>query len=215
MEVNKEIKIFIVDDHKMFLDGITVILNNISGLIILGVAENGKEALKLIPNLKPDILITDIDMPIIDGIELTNQLRLSYPNLKILAVSSHNNSTTISKAIKAGINGYILKNTGKVELLKAINTIFNGENYFTKEVKQLINDSIFNNKEAKKNKVKLSDREKEVLYLIAHEKSTKEIAEKLYVSINTVETHRKNLMRKVGTKNMVGLVKYAIQQGLI
>lgn len=213
--VNKNIKLFVVDDHKMFLEGITSILNNIENIAVIGTAKNGEEALKLIPNLKPDIVITDIDMPIFDGIELAKRVKKTYPDIRIIAVSSHHNSNIISTSIKSGIHGYILKNTGKSELLKALNTVYNGGNYFSEEVKQIINDSIYNIKETTVNAVSLSEREKEVLHLIAQEKNTKEIAKLLFISINTVETHRKNLMRKIGTKNVVGLVKYAIQQDII
>jgi DNA-binding NarL/FixJ family response regulator len=211
----KKINIFIVDDHNMFLEGITAILSYVENIAIIGTAHNGEEALKLIPNAIPDVLITDIDMPIIDGIELTKQIKLKYPNIKIIVVSSHYNSSIISNALKAGINGYILKNTGKKELCIAIEIVYKGDNYFNNEIKQIISNSIFNNNETKNNAIHLSDREKEILILISNEKSSQEIAEILNLSINTIETHRKNLMRKICTKNMIGLVKYAIQQGLI
>lgn len=212
---NNQVKLFIVDDHKMFLEGITSILNTFENIIVLGTAKNGEEALKLLPNFIPDVLITDIDMPQIDGIELTEQVKSLYSDIKIIAVSSHYKSTVISKAIQAGIDGYILKNTGKLELYKAIESVNNEEKYFTNEVKEIINNSIFNAKETKENTVNLSDREKEVLIHISDEKSSQEIAEILSLSIYTIETHRKNLMRKIGTKNVVGLVKYAIQQGIV
>ncbi|ULC58176.1 response regulator transcription factor [Flaviramulus sp. BrNp1-15] len=212
---NNQVKLFIVDDHKMFLEGITSILNTFENIIVLGTAKNGEEALKLLPNFMPDVLITDIDMPQIDGIELTQKVKSLHPNVRIIAVSSHYKSSVISKAIQAGIDGYILKNTGKLELYKAIESVYNKEKYFTNEVKEIINNSIFNVKKTKENKVNLSDREKEVLIHISNEKSSQEIAEILSLSVYTIETHRKNLMRKIGTKNVVGLVKYAIQQGIV
>lgn len=209
-----KIKLLIVDDHKMLLDGIKSILEDVPFIEIIAVAKDGTEALGLLKTITPDIMITDIDMPNIDGIELTKRVKVAFSIIKIIALTSHYKSAVIASTIKAGVNGYLLKNTDKIEFVEAIETVYNGENYFSKDVKKIISDSIFNAKEAKENNVKLRDREKEVLRLISKEKSTKEIAELLFISVNTVETHRKNLMRKIGTKNMVGLVKYAIQQDI-
>lgn len=209
-----KIKLLIVDDHKMLLDGIKSILEDVPFIEIIAVAKDGKEALGLLKTITPDIMITDIDMPNINGIELTKRVKIAFSSIKIIALTSHYKSAVIASTIKAGVNGYLLKNTDKIEFVEAIETVYNGENYFSKDVKKIISDSIFNAKEAKENNVNLRDREKEVLRLISKEKSTKEIAELLFISVNTVETHRKNLMRKIGTKNMVGLVKYAIQQDI-
>ncbi|KGL64208.1 two component system response regulator, LuxR family [Polaribacter sp. Hel1_85] len=197
------------------MEGIQSILIDTQFIDVIATAKDGKEALKLLNNFLPDIIITDIDMPNLDGIELTKLVKKQSDNIKIIAVSSHSEGEVISKAIKAGINGYILKNTGKTELLKAIKQVYKGENYYTEEVKKNLNDSLFNPTKAKNQIVKISSREKEVLKLISEEMNTQEIAEELFISPNTVEVHRKNLMRKIGTKNMVGLVKYAIQQGII
>lgn len=209
-----KIKLFIVDDHKMFLEGIQSILEDVDFIEIIATAKNGEEALKLLKSIIPDIILTDIDMPSIDGIELTKKAKLIKSDIKTIVLSSHYKSSVISSALKAGTNGYILKNTGKLELLKAIKTVYNGENYFSDEVKNIMTESLFNAKKTKENNVKLSDREKEILLLIVQEKNTKEIAELLFISVNTIDTHRKNLMRKIGAKNMVGLVKYAIQQDI-
>ncbi|NVK51368.1 MAG: response regulator transcription factor [Flavobacteriaceae bacterium] len=213
--MEKKIKLFIVDDHKMFLEGIQSILNDVSYIEVIATAKNGADALKLLNNFTPDVLITDINMPELNGIELIEIIKKQHSKTNVIAVSSHAESEVISEAIKAGVNGYILKNTGKSELLKAIKKVYEDENYFTEEVKTIMNDSLFNLAKAEKQLVKLSSREKEVLRLISQEKNTQEIADELFIAFNTVEVHRKNLMRKIGTKNMVGLVKYAIQQGII
>ena len=213
--MEKKIKLFIIDDHKMFLEGIQSILNEAPFIEVIATAKNGKEALKILNNFKLDVLITDINMPELNGIELTEIIKKQYAKTKVIAVSSHAESKIISKAIKAGVNGYILKNTGKTELLKAIAQVYKGKNYYSEEVKEIMDDSLFNPKKVEKQLVKLSNREQEILKLISEEKKTQEIATELFISPNTVEVHRKNLMRKIGTKNMVGLVKYAIQQGII
>lgn len=210
-----QIELVIVDDHLMFLDGIQSILSTYEHIVISGIAKNGKEAIKLIKQQRPSIVITDIEMPEINGIELTKHVKKVNENIGVIVVSSHSNSKMISDAIKAGASSYIFKNTGKKELIETIERVYAGESYFPDEVKQTLNNSLFNPKKAKQEAVKLSKREAEVLTLISKEKSTQEISEALFISVNTVETHRKNLMRKIGTKNMVGLVKYAIQQGIV
>ena len=211
----KKIELLLVDDHRMFIEGMTTLLNEVDNMNVIGTAKNGEEALKILSNINPHIVITDIDMPLINGIQLTHQIKLRFPNIKIIAVSSHQSSTTIADALHAGINGYILKNTGKHELCKAINTIYEGGTYFNEEIKTIINNSLFNPIDVKTNEVHLSDREKEILILIYHENNSQEIANILHLAVNTIETHRKNLMRKIGTKNMIGLVKYAVQHRLI
>lgn len=213
--MKEKIKLCIVDDHKMFLEGIQSIFFDVDFIDVIATAKDGKEALKLLNNFSPDVIITDIDMPKLNGIEFSKLVKENFEDIKIIAVSSHAEAKVISRAIKAGVNGYILKNTGKLELIKAIKQVYQGENYYTEEVKKNLNDSLFNPKKAEKQIVKISSREKEVLKLISEEMNTQEIAEELFISPNTVEVHRKNLMRKIGTKNMVGLVKYAIKQGII
>lgn len=214
MEESK-IKVLLVDDHAMFLDGVQSILKELNIVAIAGIAKKGSDALKLIGINQPDIVITDIEMPEMTGINLTKKIKKLDKEIKVIVVSSHANSKTITDAINAGANSYIFKNTGKKELFKTIELVFKGENYFPLEVKETLSNSLFDPKKKKEEAVKLSKRETEVLTLISKEKSTQEISEALFISINTVETHRKNLMRKIGTKNMVGLVKYAIQQGIV
>ena len=206
--------IFLVDDHQMFLDGIFSILNESKDYNIVGTAKDGEQVLKILHNFNVDIVITDIEMPKIDGLELTKIIKERHPNIKVLITSSHAESEKIRSAITNKADGYLMKNTGKVELLKALKKIGKGETYFANEIKTILNTSIQASKKEEK-KANLSPREKQVLCLIAQEKSTHEITELLFISKNTVETHRKNMMRKIGAKNMVGLVKYAIKEKLI
>ncbi|GAA4279231.1 response regulator transcription factor [Aquimarina mytili] len=213
--MEREIKLFLADDHKMFLQGIFSILDEIPHFTIVGIANDGKEALTKLKSLTIDVLITDIEMPEMDGLELTKEIKKVNPDIKVIITSSHGKISMIEKAKNQNVEGYLLKNTGKIELLNAIHTVFEGEKYFSEEVQKIHNESLFSSKKIKDEKVNLSPREMDVLKCISQEKSTQEIAETLHISINTVDTHRKNLMRKIGAKNMVGLVKYAIQQGLI
>ena len=210
-----KIKILIADDHTMFLQGIISLLEQESHIEIVGKAINGIEALEVIQKQTIDLLILDISMPEMDGIELSKIVKKKYPAIKILIVSTHSNVSIISRLIRIGVNGYLLKNAEKAELLQAINTIADGTDYFSEETEE---KHLSNNLRIEKQVstlTELSSREKEILVLIAHEYNTAEIAEKTFISLNTVNTHRKNLLSKLNAKNTAGLVKYAVENGLV
>lgn len=210
-----KIKILIADDHTMFLQGIISLLEQESHIEIVGKAINGLEALEVIQKQTIDLLILDISMPEMDGIELSKIVKKKYPAIKILIVSTHSNVSIISRLIRIGVNGYLLKNAEKAELLQAINTIAGGADYFSEETEE---KHLSNNLRIEKQVstlTELSSREKEILVLIAHEYNTAEIAEKTFISLNTVNTHRKNLLSKLNAKNTAGLVKYAVENGLV
>lgn len=211
----KKIKILIADDHTMFLQGIISLLEQEPNIEIAGKAINGLEALEIIEKQSIDLVILDISMPEMDGIELSKILKKKYAAIRILVVSTHSNVSIISRLIRIGVNGYLLKNAEKAELLKAISTIANGDNYFSEETEE---KHLSNNLRIEKQVstlTELSSREKEILILIAHEYNTAEIAEKTFISLNTVNTHRKNLLSKLNAKNTAGLVKYAVENGLV
>ncbi|WP_119789487.1 response regulator transcription factor [Flavobacterium anhuiense] len=209
------VNLLIADDHTMFLQGITALLEQEPNITVIDKAINGIEALEIVKKGVVDFVILDISMPEMDGIELSKILKKQYPNVKILIVSTHSNVMVVSRLIRIGVNGYLLKNAEKVELLKAINTIASGENYFAEELeeKHLSNSSRIEKQVS--NLTELSSREKEILVLIAHEYNTAEIAEKTFISLNTVNTHRRNLLSKLNAKNTAGLVKYAVENGLV
>ncbi|WP_431241921.1 response regulator [Flavobacterium sp. P21] len=211
----KKINLLIADDHTMFLQGIVSLLEQESEINIVGKAVNGIEALEKIKTENPDLVILDISMPEMDGIELSKILKKDFPQVKILVVSTHSNVKIISRLIRIGVNGYLLKNAEKSELLKAIQTIASGENYFSEETEE---KHLANHLKIEKQVsilTELSSREKEILVLIAHEYNTAEIAEKTFISLNTVNTHRRNLLSKLNAKNTAGLVKYAVENGLV
>jgi len=209
------VNLLIADDHTMFLQGITALLEQEPNITVIDKAINGIEALEIVKKGVVDFVILDISMPEMDGIELSKILKKQYPNVKILIVSTHSNVMVVSRLIRIGVNGYLLKNAEKEELLKAINTIASGENYFAEELeeKHLSNSSRIEKQVS--NLTELSSREKEILVLIAHEYNTAEIAEKTFISLNTVNTHRRNLLSKLNAKNTAGLVKYAVENGLV
>ncbi|MDQ6471611.1 response regulator transcription factor [Flavobacterium sp. LHD-80] len=211
----KKINLLIADDHTMFLQGIVSLLEQETEINIIGKAVNGIEALEIIKAKNPDLVILDISMPEMDGIELSKILKKDFPEVKILVVSTHSNVKIISRLIRIGVNGYLLKNAEKSELLKAIHTIASGENYFSEETEE---KHLANHLKIEKQVsilTELSSREKEILVLIAHEYNTAEIAEKTFISLNTVNTHRRNLLSKLNAKNTAGLVKYAVENGLV
>lgn len=210
-----KIKLLIADDHTMFLQGIISLLEQEQNITIVGKAINGIEALEIVKKTDVDFIILDISMPEMDGIELSKILKKNHPTIKILIVSTHSNVMIISRLIRIGVNGYLLKNAEKQDLLKAINIIASGENYFAEELEEKhFNNSIKIEKQIS-NLAELSSREKEILILIAQEYNTAEIAEKTFISLNTVNTHRRNLLSKLNAKNTAGLVKYAVENGLV
>lgn len=211
----EKIKIIIADDHTMFLQGIVSLLESEENITILGKAENGNEVLKIMENCIPDIILLDISMPEMDGIEVSKIVKQKYPLVKILIVSTHSNTQMIAKLIRIGIDGYLLKNAEKKELLHAIQTIQNGAVYFCKEAAEKNDDNNSKIKSETSQITELSSREKEILVLIAQEFTGNEIAEKTNISLNTVNTHRRNLLSKLNVKNTAGLVKYAIEYGLL
>lgn len=211
----KKINLLIADDHTMFLEGIVSLLGQESDINIIGKAYNGIEALDIIKTAAVDLVILDISMPEMDGIELTKILKKKYPEIKILVVSTHSNVNIISRLIRIGVNGYLLKNAEKSELLEAIHSIIEGNNYFSEETEDKYICKQLRIEKQVLNLTELSSREKEILVLIANEYNTAEIAEKTFISLNTVNTHRRNLLSKLNAKNTAGLVKYAVENGLV
>jgi len=216
----KNIKILIVDDHEVVRDGLKNILLSLNNVAIAGEAANGEDAISMYDSLKPDLVIMDISMPGMNGIEATRIIKENDPNAKILILTMHDNQEYLNQIIRSGAKGFVLKNTDKEELLDAVKTVSSGENFFSKDISKLIIENYIRSaKETDKNdgynEVPLTKREIEILKLIAEGNSNQEIANKLYISYNTVDTHRKNIMHKLSIKNTAGLVRYAIEKGLI
>lgn len=207
-----KVKIYIVDDHQMLIDGLKALLSDESNISIVGESNIPKQAVKEISEYKPDIVLTDINMPEMDGIELTKAVKQQNPEIKVIALSMFGERQTISDMLKAGVSGYILKNTGKKELLSAIEKISNGGTFFSDEV----NAEMMKVSDTNPSKeILLSLREIEVIELIAKEYTNAKIAEALFISERTVETHRKNIFRKTDTKGVLGLLKYCVDKRII
>lgn len=207
-------KIYIVDDHQIMIDGITALLKNNKHFDICGTNTSPSQALADLESNRPDILISDINMKEMSGIELAKKVKELYPTINILALSMHGDRQTISDMLEAGISGYVLKNTGMEELNTALSKIANGQMFFSDEVTVELLKAI-NEPKVQKETINLTPREIEIVKLISMELSNAQIGEKLFISERTVETHRKNIFRKTNTKSVAGLIKLAIEHKLI
>lgn len=199
----------------MFVDGLKSLLEDERELCVVGEAKNGFDVLEICAREPVDIVIMDINMPLMDGIQTSRELSRRHPHVKILGLSMYNDRDYISDILKAGALGYVLKNTGKECLLNAIFTLQSGSNYLSEEVTRTLLSRYIRNMPDEHAVEKLSDREKEVLECIASGLTTSEIGEKLFISKNTVETHRKNLLYKLKARNTAELVNNAYKQRLI
>ena len=208
--MTNKIKIFLVDDHNLFREGLKFLLSNNDLISEIHEAENGKDLLKNVLNVKPDIILMDIEMPVMNGIEATTEVLKIYPETKIIALSMYANENFYSEMIDAGAKGFLLKNSKFEDVQKAIVDVNEGKNYFSPEILEAIIKNL-NKKKFKKKNTNLTEREIEVLYNICKGLSNQEIADFLYVSKRTVDKHRENILLKTQSKNTAGLVIYAIK----
>ena len=208
-------KIAITDDHVLILDGIESMLSKTEEIQVVGKYQTAVQTLRHIQKDNPDVLLLDINLPDIDGIELCKKLHKEYPDLKIIALTNLEEVSFVKKMMSIGASGYLLKNMQKTELINALKVVLSGEQYLQKNIeKKLLNRAL--GKQDKSVFIpKLTRREQEVLEAIAEELTTQEISEKLFISVKTVETHRMNLMGKLGARNSVGIIKNALEKGLI
>ena len=209
MNLNK-IKIIVVDDHPMVIEGMKAMLNQIRYVELCATASNAYEAMEKVKENQPDLVITDINMPEISGVELTSKLKKEFPNLKIIGMSTFNERSYISQMIQNGADGFLVKSASKEEIETAISSVLDGKMH-------LSSDAGISTSEQKelKNQPTLTSREKEILTLISEGFTNPQIAEKLFISLYTVETHRKNLLSKFNTNNTASLIKIAATNGLL
>jgi len=212
------IKVFVTDDHELYLEGLCLLLKKQEGIEVVGSCLNAEELFKNLSNLQIDILLLDVHLPDMEEEEVLKKIRQIKPDLKVLYLTMMRGTRYIHKLMKYGLQGYLLKNAGIEELKSAIQTVAAGGTYYSKEINIMDVSNDFRNTitiDDKQVDEILSKREIEILKLICKEYSNAEIAEKLFLSISTVETHRKNLISKLGVNNTVGLVKFAIKNKLI
>ncbi|HBF87406.1 MAG TPA: DNA-binding response regulator [Bacteroidales bacterium] len=209
------IEIIIVDDHEIFRNGLKMVLGKLKYAKIVAEASNGKEFLALLDNHSADIVLMDIEMPLMNGIEATEAALKLYPNLKIIALTMFNDDEYIQSMIDSGVKGFLIKNINKETLDKAILTVYNGGNYYSEELFDFFTKQISKENKSKKSEIKFTRREKEILQLICEGLSNKEIADILFVSERTVVGHKTNLLAKTDTKNALALMSFAIKNDLV
>ena len=210
------IKILLADDHKITRQGLRSLLEDQPDMEVVAEAEQGRAAARLAEELKPDVIIMDVSMPDLNGIEATKQVLDGAPNIKIIALSMHSDTLFVSEMLKGGASGYMLKDCAFEELARAIREVVDGRTYLSPSISGVVVDDYLHrlSKAEAPGSDALTDREREVLQLIAEGKSTKQIALKLHVSVKTIETHRRQIMNKLNIHSVAELTKYAVRKGL-
>ncbi|MBX2915793.1 MAG: response regulator transcription factor [Cyclobacteriaceae bacterium] len=204
-------KIMLIDDHVILLDGIKALLTQESDFSLVGTASTAEAGLAMLAKEHPDVLITDFNLPGMDGLSLIRRVKKQFPQIKIMVLSMHQETHLVKEILREGVEAYLLKKDSHKELIEALKHVRTGKIYLSNEINKMLVRSLQGTDETKL----LSDREREVLKLIAKEYSNKQIAEELFISEHTVETHRKNIFRKTGTGSLVGLIKFAYANNLI
>ena len=211
-------RLMLVDDHPVLIDGMKALLKKERCLQVVGEAHDGRQALNMMDKLNPDLVLTDISMPHLDGLELTRIIKSTHPEVKVLVLTMYANPSVIRAVLAAEAEGYMLKNAGKEELLRAIRRILNQGTYYASTVLDVLLKGLEQempvNSTTPSVKEVLTPREIEILNLIVAELTTAEIAERLFISAYTVDTHRKRILEKTHARTIVGLIKYALSQGL-
>jgi DNA-binding NarL/FixJ family response regulator len=212
------IRVLIADDHKIMLAGLRSLLEKQTDIEVVGEADNGRKAVQMAQEKKPDVIVMDVSMPDLNGIEATKQIIESLPETRVIALSMHSDKRFVMGMLRAGASGYLLKDCASQELANAIVQVAGGKKYLSPEITGVVIDDFLlgggSSEEVATAASQLSPREREVLQLIAEGWSTKQIASHLYVSIKTIETHRRQIMKKLDLHSIADLTKYAIREGL-
>jgi two-component system response regulator NreC len=213
-------RLLIAVDHAVVRDGLRTLFRGMKEFSIVGEAADGETAVRYASLMKPDVAILDISMPKLNGVEATRLIKLKHPEIKVLILTIHEDEEYVYQVIRAGANGYMLKNAEKKEILGAVRAVVGGESFFSPGISKLIIDKFIkrakeHNEIKPSNRDSLTSRERQVLEFIAHGFTSREIAEKIFLSVSTINTHRANLMQKLNIHDTAGLVRYAVQQGMV
>ena len=220
MKVEKRIRVLVVDDHPVFRQGLVSLLSLLPGMEVIGEAANGRAAVEQVKANEPDVVLMDIGMPELNGLEATRLIKKYIPSTKVLVVSGHDNDDYVREIVQSGANGYVLKNMPPEELQKAIVAVGNGQEFFGPSLSGAAADGRHSLEtpfisEDENRKQKLTAREREILQLVAEGKSHSRIAQILHISVRTVDTHRNNILKKLGLHDAASLVAYAIKNGIM
>jgi DNA-binding NarL/FixJ family response regulator len=210
----KKVKLLVVDDHPMLRGGIVSLFESSEHIEVINEASNGKEALSCIEEQIPDVVLMDINMDGKLDVHTTEEIVDRWADVKVLAFSMHEEAQVIRRMLKAGASGYLLKNASRQEMVKAIDTVMSGESFYGSEVVSIMTQSLTSSEDGNQ-EFNLSNREKEVLHYVAKEYTNQEISDTINISVRTVETHKRNLIKKLRVKNVVGLVRFALEQGAL
>jgi DNA-binding NarL/FixJ family response regulator len=212
-------RVLLTDDHEMILDSLSLLLSRIEGVNVIGTLIDSRQVLDFLHAHPVDVLLTDMEMPYLNGIELTQAVRTQFPALPVLMLTVSDEADSIREAFRAGISGYVMKKAGKAELERALRTVARGEKYFSESVMTRLTalpaELTQPSPPPPAPVSPLTERELDIVRLIAQELSTNAIADALFISPGTVETHRHNILRKLGVKNSIGIIKYALRAGLV
>ncbi len=217
----KKIRILFADDHSIVRNGLRALFRSVPEFSVVGEAEDGETAVQLVAARKPHVAILDISMPKLNGIEATRIIKQNHPGTKVLILTIHEDEAYVQQIIRAGANGYIVKNAEKNEILAAVRSVAQGDPFFSPGISRLMIEKFIQRARGEENiqqpwtTIPLTKRETEILQHIAQGLTSREIAEKLFLSLSTVNTHRANLMQKLDIHDTAGLVRYAIQSGMI
>lgn len=210
------IKVLIADDHQLFREGLANLLFSAENIEVIAQAKDGNEAIEKVKHFKPDVVLLDIAMPILNGIEATKKIKALFPEIKTITVSMHSDKQYVKGALEAGADGYLLKNCTYRQLTDAIQSVYDGKKYLSQDITELVISGYLTPSATDTNEYStLSEREKDIFLLFAEGKSTKEISDKLFISVKTVNTHKQNILDKLGLKSNADIVKYALKNGLI
>jgi DNA-binding NarL/FixJ family response regulator len=212
------IRVLVADDHAIVREGLGTMLSNQPDMTVVGLATHGRDAIRMVDEYQPDVAIMDISMPELNGIDAISQMLPRHPNIKVIVLSIHETKPYVYRALKAGARGYLLKETAGLEVVEAVRAVYGGERYLSQRISDLVTDVSFRSLDGSKEVSpleQLSPREREILQLVAEGKTSQEIGERLAISSKSVDTYRSRLMRKIGVKDVAGLVKFAIQHGVI
>ncbi len=209
------IRLLIADDHQVLIEGLKMLLADNEEITVTQTVYNGRAVLETLKHHPIDVILLDINLPLMNGLDTCKAVKKIYPDVKVLALTMLNKGSFVQQMLKNGASGYLLKNVGYEELIEAIKTVHNGGTYINKETSKLLMDSLMNKSNHKDFIPRLTRREKQVLQLIAQEFTTSEIADQLHLSLSTIESHRRNLLTKMNVRNSVGLIKVAMQRGLL
>jgi DNA-binding NarL/FixJ family response regulator len=213
--VTPAVRVVLADDHTLVRAGVRKILESQPGIAVVGEVSDGAAALEALETLHPDVLVLDLTMPGMDGFEVLSRARDLKPDLRILVLTMHASPEYVARAVESGADGYLLKDSAVVDLVAGLEAVMAGRPYYSASVGEKLGEIVRNRAEARRLLDELTDREREVLKLVAQGSSTKEIAARFDISARTVETHRANLMRKLGIKSVARLTQFAIKEGLV